>query len=430
MNINSTILKDQFSDLIKAIKFIFPQNSSERWILSLFFIFYVSYGVYLNLNSSILDWEYMWVDRFYLFDNPTLFHTGKLNIASHPIIFLFAKPLLILSDILVSAFENNKAKTIFISSFCAYLIASSIMYIHRYMINVAEIKKHSAHLLTIFYGFFFTNLILSFTIESYPYSLFLLSFSVTYYSCVIKSNDSPKFITNLLICISLGGITITNFVKGVLPMYFTKEGIIKALYKTFVIGLVFIVILSFVEIKFHIFEGMFNHYNEYSINEKSSILLTFPLYRYIIDLFLGAPILFSGNTIIRGTEEHLINHLLILPKFYQYIWQYVYIGVLYLFVVISFIKNRKNKYMIMLFFLFLIDIIIHVVLKYGVENYFIFGGHWVYLIPLILSWLYKTNKYGKSLNITFGILTSVLIINNIFYLIDFIQLSINIFPLE
>lgn len=422
-------IKDQLADLCNNLKLILPRSRTEFILLCIFFLIYSSFGIYISLFSSILDWENMWVDRYLSFDNPTIFHSGILGHGAHSYLIIFVKPLLIISSVLIEIMNNLKAKTVFISIVCAYLIASSIMYIYRYIRNVVGLKTVSTLLLSIFYGFFFTNLILSFTIETYTYTICIMAFTVTLYSSQLKEGKTPKMLTNLIIALSLGGITITNIIKGIIPIYFTESKFKVFISKTLIIGFVFFLMLIPIELRYKILDGMLSHYGDFA--GENDYQLLHPFYKYVTDLFFGAPIFYSGNHVIRGIAEHLMSHLLIIPYFYYYIGQYIFIGILYSLVVISIIKNWKNKYIHMLLLLFCVDIIIHIILKYGVRDYIIFGGHWIYIIPLILAWLIQSihNKSLKvGINIILGILTIILICNNVYHLIDFVKISTVIFP--
>lgn len=422
--------KSQSKDLYEAIKLLFPQNKTEIYIFLGFLLFYFSFAQYIALNSSILDWEYMWVDRYFSFDNPTVYHTGRLNMGGHPLLFIFTYPVLIIGDFLNAIFSTIKIKTILFAITSCYLVSSSIVYIYRYLKNIIEINGYILYLLTILYGFFFTNLVLSFTIESFTYSTFFLSFSVYYYSYKIKKGEVPLFITNLAISTVLGGITLTNAIKGMLPMLFTKESLKKTILKSIGICTVFLVILIGVELKYHVIEIITSRFQNFSVAPDPEQDKHF--YRYVIDLFLGSSILFSNIEVVRGTMEHLMNHLLITLDFYKEVWQFIFIGVLYTFVGISIIINRRNKLVQMISLLLSVDILIHIILKFGINDALIFGGHWVYTIPLLLGWLYNSTKekYRLAYSSILSIMTIILIINNLKALYQFINISIEIFPLN
>ena len=62
---------------------------------------------------------------------------------------------------------------------------------------------------------------------------------------------------------------------------------------------------------------------------------------------------------------------------YSYWWQYTFVALMLATIVASLIKNYKNPFVQMIFLLFLIDIIIHCVMKFGINQPFIYGAHWV-----------------------------------------------------
>jgi hypothetical protein len=88
----------------------------------------------------------------------------------------------------------------------------------------------------------------------------------------------------------------------------------------------------------------------------------------------------------------------------------------------------KNKYAWMLFLLFGVDIFIHVIAHFGLLTPFIYGGHWVYCLPLLLGWLFgyaSDKKILKNLLITVtSVLLAGLVVNNLVRLSDFIHMAL------
>ena len=69
----------------------------------------------------------------------------------------------------------------------------------------------------------------------------------------------------------------------------------------------------------------------------------------------------------------------------------------------------------MLILCFAVDLFITGVLKYGISEGFIFGGHWVFIIPMLLGWMYQGLKNNRQKTIfdvvMIGMFVSLLIIN-------------------
>ncbi|WP_327983612.1 DUF6080 domain-containing protein [Bergeyella porcorum] len=54
---------------------------------------------------------------------------------------------------------------------------------------------------------------------------------------------------------------------------------------------------------------------------------------------------------------------------------------------------------------FFFDILIHCVLKFGLHTSYIYGGHFVYVYPLLIGWLvFAYRKHRTTLSILSGIL--------------------------
>jgi hypothetical protein len=55
------------------------------------------------------------------------------------------------------------------------------------------------------------------------------------------------------------------------------------------------------------------------------------------------------------------------------------------------------------------DIMIHIVLEYGLGESFIYAGHWLFTFPILFGWLIKSQKKIMGQIITFILLAFALI---------------------
>lgn len=149
----------------------------------------------------------------------------------------------------------------------------------------------------------------------------------------------------------------------------------------------------------------------------------------LVDSFWGSPILLPTmrTDVFAWSEE--VWHTIIDMDFYHGWWQYVFAITLVLLVGAAFLMNWKNKFVILLACLFGVDLIIHLGLAYGTKSLFLYGSHWVYIIPMVLGWMYVklNNKLKKVFNCMMVGLIIILVINNAVYLNDFFQLAIKYF---
>ena len=109
-----------------------------------------------------------------------------------------------------SGFPKNWAKV---------SIRFSVLQVYKYTRNIIKIPVYLSVLIVVFYSFFSTNILLSFTPETYTYTLFILVL-FNYYSAIkIKKNNKIAGSALVLAAISVGGLTVTNIVKVFIPVH-------------------------------------------------------------------------------------------------------------------------------------------------------------------------------------------------------------------
>ncbi|WP_291030295.1 MULTISPECIES: DUF6080 domain-containing protein [Dysgonomonas] len=153
------------------------------------------------------------------------------------------------------------------------------------------------------------------------------------------------------------------------------------------------------------------------------------LFQMVFTHFFGSPIFFPpmmNYTAYNSTMQYIIEGN------YSYWWQYTFVALILAIIVAALVKNYKNPFVQMIFLLFLIDIIIHCVMKFGINQPFIYGAHWVYCIPLLFGWLYNKleEKQAKAFVVFLICMFVGLIINNLYHLTDFINMAQSLYPTE
>lgn len=410
----------QFRSLLS---FFLPKGKDELYLLLGLVIFYSSYAFYIVINTSVIDNIAFGTDTFFSFDAPEIYAQGYQSMIPHPLMKYFTAPIIFIGNALAILFETYKAKTVFWTIICVLLISLSSVYIYRYLKNIVELKKHISYFLTSIFSVTSTNLILSFTPESYTLSLFLLTFTLYFYSYSIKYDIKVNFLSNITIATLLGGTTITNYVLAVIPMFYTKDNLKLTIKKIALIGVSVLIIFLWLQLQYN-----------FLFDVKTRLLyFTTPrgaYYEHAIDWFFGAAVFFPKvisyfNTVFNRNEY--VIHM----EFYHHWWQYLFIGVLGILLLYSIYKNRKNKHVQIVFLYFLTSVFIHLIIKYGIDEPMIFGGHWVYIVPILLGWLYKSlsNKTEKKYYTLLLIVMFIgLFINNALQMKNFITVALDIFP--
>lgn len=380
-------------------------------------------GTVIALNYRIIfDSRIPW-DAYFSFDNRAIVMTGG-GFERHPLanyFFNWIREFALL-------FSNGKMNEIFrlVLAWCSNLAVSlSLIQIYKYLKNIITLPKKISLLILFFFSFFSTPILLSFTPETYTYTLlFLVLFN--YYTALKLRKDQKIPATALaLAAVSVGGLTVTNVVKVYIPLLFEKgvlknwrkfgNLVLRGLISVSVFVLLFMYRLDFKFLNFLNKSG--EQYEKFS-NPKVT-----PVWDMIASWFFGGNMLFSGFITRDYHNKKGFEYKALFMEVYSSWIPYVFVATVLILVLWSFVKNFKNKFVQILMISLLVDIAIHCVLKFGLHTSYIYGGHFIFVVPLLLGWLfygYKDSpKILSILYVTVSILFFYLIVNNIFRMTEF-----------
>lgn len=402
-----------------------------RWknnilFVAIFFLFYGAFALFFTLKTNITDHPVIITDICFSFDTPILSKNNFIANDSHPLLGLMLKPLFFIASQLVSVFGTIKAKSVFLALMSSLAIAISLLNVFRYLIDVIELKYLTSCIIIAFYSLFSTNFILAFSFESYPYSILFLTFAIYYYSRSIKKNEPTPLFINIALSVILGGITITNYIKGVIPVLFESGPFAQRIKKLAVMFGVFLCICLWMEYSHNIFFQAKLRVSAFSPWDLSVERVA----RYTFDWFWGAPVFLSQISKSFLSE----GGIGITCEFYHYWWQYLFVGVLAVVCVYGWLANYREKLVYIPVLFFAVDIFIHVVCRFGINESFIYGGHWVFIIPILMGWGYKSffsrRKHEYWGVVILLVLLLSILLNNSIQMINFGRLAVELFPVS
>lgn len=413
-----------------------PLDKKESLIFGGFLAFYLCISLYFAFFSSLIDNTTKETDLYFSLDNPLIFKYGRSHISGHPLTIIFYYPFVVLGNFLASII-GLKAKTVLFAALSSVMVSLSCLYVNRYARKIVELSDKMALLISIFFALFSTNLILCFTPETFTLSLFFLAFCAYYFASYIKEKQPIPLNTSILLsCICLGGVTVTNFVKGFLPILFSNEKKANIAKKILIIFFSFLGLLVLTQITLYLADGrnfyllMVEHQQVFTSRGDESF---FAYWTHVFGNFWGAPMFFSELTDLTYYSPAAQQNISMLNATgFRFWWQYLYVSLLSGTLIWAIIKNYKNKLVQILVLLLAVDLGIHGVLKFGINTPFIYGGHWVYLVPLILAWFFKRIE-NKRMRIAYILLISfiaLLAINNCLRLVEFAQLANQMYPIS
>nr|MBF6610897.1 hypothetical protein [Chryseobacterium sp.] len=211
-------LKSKFAGLLKLV---FPSTWTEL-LLFLFFVFgYGILGSYIAHHYRIIfDNRIPW-DAYFSFDNRAIVMTGG-GFERHPLSNYFFDQLRGIA-LWVSGGKYDGRFRMVLAWFSIVTVGLSLLQVYKYLRNIIELPVILAVTIVLFFSFFSTNILLSFTPETYTYTLFLLVL-FQYYSALMLKRDRKIPATALTLAgVTIGGLTITNIVKVYIPLLFERK---------------------------------------------------------------------------------------------------------------------------------------------------------------------------------------------------------------
>ncbi|RHO71806.1 hypothetical protein DW083_10470 [Parabacteroides sp. AF48-14] len=384
----STLLRALRIEWRETRRTLFPPSWTEAGLFLFFFLLYGIIGYYMLFYTELIDVPNGGPGSYLGYDNLFHLHTrGGAFDVSHPFFSLFhlLKTLLI---ILLTSLFKEKTGGIICLVLMNLLITGGLVLIYRYLKQIVQVSTRRALLLTGFTGCFFTTVVLSFTTESYPFSFFLLVFSLLMLSREYKLTGYIKGRTILFLSFLCGGITITNAAKPAMAVFLNKTPFLHKIRTGFKVMLPFVVcvavIMGFYTLKAKLFapEG------------PSPIETTQQLGQYFIhdETFSKQALIdFWGNTIMSTplTQQQVGHEVVLRPSEYLHSWNNAVVVLLLVLVAASALLNLRNKYVQLLLMYLSIDFVIHFIIRYGMNEAILFGGHWMFAVPMLLGWLYN-----------------------------------------
>ncbi|REC43139.1 hypothetical protein DRF67_19860 [Chryseobacterium pennipullorum] len=413
-------MKNKF---IHFFKLVFPSTFTE---LAVFLFFITCYGVlgsYIAVHYRIIfDSRIPW-DAYFSFDNKSILMTGG-SFERHPLSYYFFNWIREFA-LFISGGKTDATFRLTLAWLSNIVISLNMIQVFKYLKNIIRLPLYYCLFILLFFGMFSTNIILSFTPENFTYTLFLLTL-YNYYSAVkLRKETKIPALALSLAGITIGGLTITNFVKVFIPVLFEKN-----LFKNWrnlgnaalrvLIATVCYVLLYLNRIDFK-YEAVFSKTNQQY--EKFSNVESMPTWDMILSFFFGGNILFPGFIISDKHNMKGFNFKGLYMELYTSPLSYIFVCLMMALMIWSYCKNFKNKWVQVITLSFLFDIVIHCVMRFGLHTSYIYGGHFVFVYPLLTGWLFYAYRSSPKtlyvLTLTFSVLLMYLTANNVFRMSEF-----------
>lgn len=409
--------------IISFFKLVFPSTYTEVAVFLFFITCYGILGSYIALHYRIIfDSRIPW-DAYFSFDNKSILMTGG-SFERHPLSYYFFNWVREFS-LFISGGKMDANFRLTLAWLSNIIISLNIIQVFKYLKNIIHLPLGLSILIILFFGAFSTNIVLSFTPENFTYTLFLLSLYNHYAAIKLRKEEKTPAVALSFAGITIGGLTITNFIKVFIPLLFEKD--LFRSWKKFanaalrvVAAVICFVLLYLNRIDFK-YQNIFSKTNQQY--EKFSNVESMPTWDMILSFFFGGNILFPGFIMSDKHNMNGFNFKGLYMDLYSSALPYFFIAILLILISWSYFKNFRNKWVQIITISFAVDIIIHCVMRFGLHTSYIYGGHFVFVYPILLGWLFyayrSSPKIMSFLTLTLVILFTYLLVNNIFRMTEF-----------
>ena len=374
-----------------------PRQSSELFLWLGLWLVYALWASYIAINYTVIfDHRIPW-DAYFSFDNRAIVLTGG-GIERHPLANYFFDVLRKIC-LWISGNRYNQLFRCSLAFFSVTTVSYTVFLVHQYLKYLVKLPQNMAILLSLFYASFTTNILLCFTPETYTYSQFFLVIFVLYAAYKFQLQQKINSLVLSLFAVSIGGMTITNVVKCYLPLLFqqkrlfTLKNILNIGTKVAISASAFVLLyLNRIDFKWRfIFEKSSEQYERFSQPKHV------PLWDMIYSWFFGGSTLFSSFVTRDYHSKENYHFYAIFMDVYPDFCSYFLVAALLGLSLWSYLKNIKNPLVNVLMIGFLFDILIHCVLKFGLSTAYIYGGHFVYIFPLLMGFLYQSYQHNNQI---------------------------------
>jgi len=405
-----------------------PKSKAETSVLAVSLCVYLPIVLFLVIQTDLMWNITVHNDIIFGFDSEvsmralTSFTEMWRLSFKHPLMSLIFLPFKLVGYFFyLLAGENGRFY--FLILLFPVLVSFVNVFVFRYLHAIARISLQRALLLTFFFAFFATNLTLSFVPESYPFSFFFISFVLVFFSGLILNRQEIPFSQLLILSCFTGGVTCTNVVKCFIPKLFSSFDLRTFLKRIIIVLIIFACIFGIFLIKrdradwMHSFDVAFDNQPE-GVTVKLNQMFSY---------FWSAPFVW-GDFHAKFYDDGPVR--LGLLK-YSNFSDYIFGTVMLLLCILSGWLNKKNKFVHILLLFFAVDFFITCVLQYGVSEGFIYGGHWVFIVPMLLGWMYQGLKNKRQKIIFDVVMTGMfvsLLINNTYRMFQIFDFALKYYP--
>lgn len=343
---------------------------------------------------------------------------GKLyfEIPRHPLFAVILYPFYLINKELIAAGDTNYAM-IFMA---ILLIASayySFIFIYRVFREIIEVGKKDSLLLSALLYSFGMVMVSMLVPDHFCWSLFLLTMTLYLAGKAMKEKKQLSAWTIGILSFLTGGVTLSNIAKTYLAAWFVngkkvfawKNMVAMILPAILLVGTAYLIYTEIrepqfhtdkkIEIKAHAKDTLQAHkdsiHHAWVLAHTGEPMKKEGFWKWtdmstsrsdaLIHNMMGESIQLHDSYLL---DDMCVNRPTVVK--YNYVFNYIIEGLVALLFILGIIVAVRHRFFLMALSWLALDICIHFVMGFGLNEMYIMACHWIFIIPISIAYLLKS----------------------------------------
>lgn len=343
---------------------------------------------------------------------------GKLyfEIPRHPLFAVILYPFYLINKELIAAGDTNYAM-IFMAILLIVSAYYSFIFIYRVFREIIEVGKKDCLLLSAMLYSFGMVMVSMLVPDHFCWSLFLLTMTLYLAGKAMKEKKQLSAWTIGILSFLTGGVTLSNIAKTYLAAWFVngkkvfawKNMVAMILPAILLVGTAYLIYTEIrepqfhtdkkIEIKAHAKDTLQAHkdsiHHAWVLAHTGEPMKKEGFWKWtdmstsrsdaLIHNMMGESIQLHDSYLL---DDMCVNRPTVVK--YNYVFNYIIEGIVALLFILGIIVAVRHRFFLMALSWLALDICIHFVMGFGLNEMYIMACHWIFIIPISIAYLLKS----------------------------------------
>lgn len=343
---------------------------------------------------------------------------GKLyfEIPRHPLFAVILYPFYLINKELIAAGDTNYAM-IFMAILLIVSAYYSFIFIYRVFREIIEAGKKDSLLLSAMLYSFGMVMVSMLVPDHFCWSLFLLTMTLYLAGKAMKEKKQLSAWTIGILSFLTGGVTLSNIAKTYLAAWFVngkkvfawKNMVAMILPAILLVGTAYLIYTEIrepqfhtdkkIEIKAHAKDTLQAHkdsiHHAWVLAHTGEPMKKEGFWKWtdmstsrsdaLIHNMMGESIQLHDSYLL---DDMCVNRPTVVK--YNYVFNYIIEGIVALLFILGIIVAVRHRFFLMALSWLALDICIHFVMGFGLNEMYIMACHWIFIIPISIAYLLKS----------------------------------------